>query len=88
MNNKKRVMKKKQSKVMVFGDSHAKGCAAELSHLLKKDFEVLGLVTPGAEIKHIKDTSMRKTKQLSKKDVVVIWGGDPMILQKTTPQWV
>ena len=26
MNNKKRVMKKKQSKVMIFGDSHAKGC--------------------------------------------------------------
>jgi len=75
MNNKKRVMKKKQSKVMIFGDSHAKGCAAELSHLLKKDFEVLGFVTPGAGMKHMKDTSMGKTKQLSKEDVAVIWGG-------------
>jgi len=74
MNNKKGVMKKKQSRVMIFGDSHAKGCAAELSHLLKKDFEVLGFVTPGAGMKHIKGTSMRNTKQLSKDDDV-IWGG-------------
>jgi len=50
-------------------------CAVELSHLLKKDFEVLGFVTPGAGMKHMKDTSMGKTKQLSKEDVAVIWGG-------------
>jgi hypothetical protein len=55
---KQRVLKKKKRKVMIFGDSHAKGCAAELSHLLKKDFEVLGTVTSGSGIKHIKDTSM------------------------------
>jgi hypothetical protein len=29
---KQRVLKKKKRKVMIFGDSYAKGCAAELSH--------------------------------------------------------
>jgi hypothetical protein len=36
------VPERKKSKVMIFGDSHARGCAAELGNLLKKDFEVLG----------------------------------------------
>jgi len=58
--------------------------------LLKKYFEVLGFVTPGTGMKHIKGTSMGKTKQLSKEDVVVIWGagGVRMTLLKMTPQWV
>jgi len=60
MNHKKRGLKKKQRKVLIFGDSHARGCAAELHHLLKKDFEVLGFVTPGSGMKNIKDTSMGK----------------------------
>jgi hypothetical protein len=39
---KKRVLKKKKSKVMIFGDSHARGCAAELGHLLKKALKCSG----------------------------------------------
>ena len=56
---------------MIFGDSHARGCDAELSHLLKKT-EVLGFVTPGSGMKHIKDTSMGQLQHLSKEDVVVL----------------
>jgi hypothetical protein len=33
---------------------------------------VLGTVTPGSGMKHIKDTSMGIIKQLSKEDAVVI----------------
>ena len=71
---KKRVLKKKKNKVMIFGDSHARGCA-ELGHLLKKDFEVLRSVTPGSGMRHVKDASTGIIKQLSKDDAVVIWGG-------------
>jgi hypothetical protein len=74
-NHKQRMGKKKKHKILIFGDSHAKDCAIELSHLLKQDFEVLGFVTPGSGMEHIKDTSMGEIKQLSKEDVVVLWGG-------------
>jgi len=86
MNHKKRGLKKKQRKVMIFGDSHARGCAAELSHLLKKDFEVLGFVSPGSGLKHIKDTSMGKLQQLSKEDVVVLWGGSNDIAKNNSSE--
>jgi len=39
---------KKQFKVNILGDNHARGCASEVSHLLNIDFEVLGFVNPGA----------------------------------------
>ena len=84
---KKRVLKKKENKVMIFGDSHARGCAAELGHLLKKGFEVIGSVTPGSGMRHIKDTSTGIIKQLSKDDAVVIWGGGiQRHSKKITPQ--
>ena len=75
MDPKKRVPQKRQHKIMILGDSHAKGCAAELNHLLKNDFEVLGSVNPGSELKHIKDSNMVKLQQLLKEDDVVLWGG-------------
>ena len=54
MNHKKRGLKKGQRKVLIIGDSHARGCVTELQHLLKKDFGVLGFITPGLGIKHIR----------------------------------
>jgi hypothetical protein len=62
----------KQHKVIILGDSHARGCASEVSHLLNNDFEVLGFANPGAGMKHIKDTSRVKVQQLIKKDVVML----------------
>lgn len=66
---------KKQHKVLVVGDSHARGCATEVNHLLKDDFEVIGFVNPGSVMKYIKDKSKVKLQQLYKEDVVVLWGG-------------
>ena len=66
---------KNQHKVSILGDSHARGCASEVSHLLNNDFEVLGFVNPGAGMKYIKYNSRVKVQQLTKKDVVVLWGG-------------
>jgi hypothetical protein len=73
MNHKKRVLEKKEHKVIILGDSHASGCAAKVKHLLN-DFEVLGFVNPGSRMKFVKDTARVKLQQLTKKDVV-LWGG-------------
>ena len=87
MDHKKSVVGKKQHKVIILGDSHARVCASEVSNLLNNYFEVLGFVNPGAGMKYTKDTSRVKVQQLTKKDVVVLWGA-LMTLQETTRQWV
>jgi len=66
---------KKQHKVIILRDSHARVCASQVSHLLNNDFEVLGFVIPGAGMKYIKDTCRVKVQQLTERDVVVLWGG-------------
>jgi hypothetical protein len=65
---------KRQHKVIVVGDSHARGCATEVNQLLKNDCEVLRLVNPGCGMECIKDTAKVKLQQLSKEDVLVLWG--------------
>ena len=49
-------MEEKQHKVVIVRDSHARGCAAEVKHLLKNSFEVLGLINSGSGMEGIKDT--------------------------------
>jgi hypothetical protein len=43
-------MEKKQHKVVILGDSHARVCAVEVKHLLNNKFEVLGFVNSGSEM--------------------------------------
>jgi hypothetical protein len=83
MNYKKRVLEKKPYKVAIIGDSHARGCAAEVKQLLNNDFEVFRFVNPGSGMKFIKDTAKVKIQQLTEKDVVVLWGA-VIILQEIT----
>jgi hypothetical protein len=66
---------KRQHKVVVLGNSHARGCAAGIKHLLNSDVEVCGSINPGAGIETIKDKARMETQHLTKKDVVVLWGG-------------
>ena len=49
--------------LIILGDSLARECASEVSHLLNNDFEVLGFVNPGAGMKYIKDKSRVKVQQ-------------------------
>jgi len=67
--------KKRKHKVMVIGDSHARGCAAELRVNLRKDHAIQGLVYPGAGIDMISTSVEGEIKQLSKQDVIIVWGG-------------
>ena len=75
INHKKKVLERKQHKVLIVGDSHAKGCAASVKHLLNSNYEVFGSINPGSGMKGIKDMANVKLQQLTKKEVVVLWGG-------------
>ena len=81
---KRKVMEKKQHKVVILGDSHTRGCATEVKHLLNNKYEVLGFVNSGSEMEFIKDTARVKLHQLTKNDVVVVWGGPKDIARNSS----
>jgi hypothetical protein len=60
LDRRKRVLEKKQHKVIILGDSHARECATKVGRLLNNDFEVLGFVNAGSGMKYIKDTFRMK----------------------------
>ena len=63
----KKSSNKKQNKIIILGDSHARGCAQELQHNLGRDFEVQGKVKPGANMEIIVNTSPKITRKLTKR---------------------
>ena len=65
----------KKHKIIVTGDSHARGCAAEIQLNLDEGFEVHGFVTPGTGVGTITTSAKSDIQYLSKQDVVVVWGG-------------
>ena len=75
----RKMIEKKQHKVVVVGDSHTRGCAAEIKHLLNNKFEAFRMVNSGSGMEFIKDTARAKLDQLKKNGVVVVWGGAQMI---------
>jgi len=62
-------------KIVIIGDSHAKGCAANIKHVLGKTEEVTGYVSPGSKLENITNIPNKEINELTKKDTVVIWGG-------------
>jgi hypothetical protein len=67
--------KEKKHRIVIIGDSHARGCAAELKSNLDVDFETQGFINPGTGLKTIITSAKRDIQQLTKQDVVVMWGG-------------
>ena len=72
---KKQPQIKKVIKIIIIGDSHARGCAQELQHNLGQNSDVQGFVKPGATLQNIVNTSPETTGKLTKKDVIIVWGG-------------
>jgi hypothetical protein len=66
--------KKKKHRIIILGDSHARGKAKELQYQLGYDFEVQGIVKPGASAESIvkSNVNLRKWTQ---DDFCIIWGG-------------
>jgi hypothetical protein len=74
----------KVHKVLILGDSHVRGCAAEVKQKLKSEYEVIGFTNPGSAMKDIKAMAKSKMAQLTKKDVVVLWGGSNDVAQNNS----
>ena len=74
-NHKESNVKSKVHKLLILGDSHARGCASEVKQQLDNDYEVSGFINPGSGMEDIKGSTKMKVTQLTREDVVVLWGG-------------
>jgi hypothetical protein len=72
---KRKSSQRKKRKIIVVGDSFARGIAGELLHNLRRDFEVIGYVNTGSGMEVITNVAKQESTTLTKKDMVVIWGG-------------
>jgi hypothetical protein len=83
-NYKKKNVINSVHKVLIIGDSHARGCAAEVKRRLNSEYEVIGFANLGPKMKTIKQSATGKINHLTKEDIVVLWGGGAqMTWQKT-----
>jgi signal recognition particle receptor subunit beta len=64
-----------KKKIIIIGDSHAKGSTANIKQVLGKSTEVIGFVSTGAKLNHLTGKANNEIIKLTRKDTVVIWGG-------------
>jgi hypothetical protein len=65
----------KKRKIVIIGDSRARGYVAEISSGLGKDFEITGTVIPGARLENITNLADGEISTLVKSDTVIVIGG-------------
>jgi len=53
-NHKNSSVKSKVYKVLILGDSQARGCATEVKQQLNNEYKVFGFINPGSGMKDIK----------------------------------
>lgn len=77
----------RKQKVVVIGDSHARDCASNIIAIRKKkDLEVCGYVNPGMCLNTIIHSGKEEIKNMTKKDVVVVWSGTNDISKNNTDE--
>jgi hypothetical protein len=62
-------------KIIILGDSHARGLAANIKHILGNKSTITGYVSPGAECSTISNPAIIEPSELTKKDKLIIWSG-------------
>jgi hypothetical protein len=72
---KRKSSQRRKWKIIVVGDSFVRGIAGEILHNLGRDFEVTGYVNSGSGMEVITNVAKQESTTLTKKDIVVIWGG-------------
>ena len=72
---KRKSLQRKKRKIVVVGDSFVRGIAGELLHNLGRAFEFIGYVNSGSGMEVITNVAKQESTTLTKKDMVVIWGG-------------
>ncbi|XP_033607577.1 uncharacterized protein LOC117282363 [Cryptotermes secundus] len=66
---------KREHKVLIYGDSHARGLSARLKNKLPDAFEVTGYTKPNCGLQTLLSTTNQEIVSLSNNDVLVIVGG-------------
>jgi hypothetical protein len=62
-------------KILIVGDSHCRGIAAELKHCLGATYKISSFVQPGAAMRGILSSLQNDIRNLKLNDTFVIWGG-------------
>ena len=78
----KGVSGKRKQKILKIGDSYAKGCAAEITYNLGRTFEVTSYVKSGMGLEQITNIARKEIDEMTKKDMVVVWGGTNNIAKR------
>jgi hypothetical protein len=76
----------KSHTVVIYGDSHTRGCASKKKDNLKKTFNVTGLVKPGSDIRTLTNTDKGTFHNLTKNDVIIFWGGANDVKKNNTKE--
>jgi capsular polysaccharide biosynthesis protein len=72
--------------VVIYGDSHTRGCASKVKYNLNKTFNVTGLVKPGSDIRTLTNTDKGAFHNLMKNDVIIFWGGANDVKKNNTKE--
>ena len=70
-----RLSKPQKNKILIIGNSQARGCASNLASSLNKTFQVTGTVMPVSRLDNITSVARREISRLCRNDFLVIWGG-------------
>jgi hypothetical protein len=62
-------------KVLLFGDSTLRGCAANMKMFLNEQFKVIGFIKPGAISKWVLESAMSNIDRLSTDDFLIMCCG-------------
>jgi len=67
--------KDKRPRIIIIGDSHARGCAGDLLHHVKQQYKVMGYTKPNAGLTELLNTAKGDTSKLTKRDTIIVIGG-------------
>jgi hypothetical protein len=70
-------------RIVIVGDSHARGVAGEILHQSNRHIKPTGYVKPNSGLAELINTANKVSDNLTKRDTLVLIGGQ-MILTKTS----
>jgi hypothetical protein len=73
-----------QKKIVVIGDSHARGLASELKYYLGHEFSISGTIIPGACLNNITKLAKNELVNLTRSDTIIVWGGSNDVCKNET----
>jgi len=75
---------KQQKKIVVIGDSHARGLASELQNYLGHEYSISGTIIPGACLNNITQLANKELTNLTRQDTIIVWGGSNDVYKNET----